>query len=397
MSIFHRRALGDTPYNIIPSRRGEVTGSVRVTADTALRSSAVWACLRLRADMLSGMPLDVFRKVGDMQVEVPKPAVLLDPSGTGCGVEEFLWSSQFDLDRVGNAFGIILDRDGLGMPRTIQLVRHEDVIVRIVDGTISYKIKNETYSKDDIWHEKQFTLPGLAVGLSPVAYAAWTIGQFQSAQDFGLQWFSAGGTIPSGHLRNSQKMVQPDEADIVKRRFKTAVESKDVFVTGKDWEYTTITTTANEAQFIETQQWGLADVCRFFGVPGDLIDVHSGLNKSAITYANVVQRNLQFLIINLAPAIRRREAKLSTLLPAPRFVKLNTDSILRLDPQTRNAVMLAQVAGKTLAPSEMRALNNRPDFTEAQIQEFYDLGIVSSPPVAGAAAQDTTAPEGIAQ
>jgi hypothetical protein len=53
MSILARRALGDTPNNLIPSRAPERTGSVNVTTDTAMRASAVWAAVRLRADLLS--------------------------------------------------------------------------------------------------------------------------------------------------------------------------------------------------------------------------------------------------------------------------------------------------------------------------------------------------------
>jgi hypothetical protein len=58
-----------------------------------------------------------------------------------------------------------------------------------------------------------------------------------------------------------------------------------------------------------------------------------------ITYANVTQRNLQFLIMHLQPAMGRREDALTTLTPRPQFVKLNTDVLLRMDPQTRTATI----------------------------------------------------------
>ena len=43
--------------------RASAGGAVRVTPDSALASSAVWACLRLRADLVSTMPIDTYRKV----------------------------------------------------------------------------------------------------------------------------------------------------------------------------------------------------------------------------------------------------------------------------------------------------------------------------------------------
>lgn len=391
VSILNRRALGDTPYNLIPSRLGNRTGSVNVTSDTALRTSAVWAALRLRADIISSLPIDVFRRVAGMQIEVPKPAVLINPGGQHVDMTEWMYSTQIDLDRVGNAFGIITEKDGSGNPRVIQLVKHELVTVRVKDGVISYRVDHKNYPAEEIWHEKQYTVPGLAVGLSPVSYAAWTIGQYQSAQDFGLSWFSSGGTIPSGHLKNTTKTVQAAEADKIKRRFKLAVESSDVFVTGKDWEYTTMNVAANEGQFIETQKFGLSDIGRFFGVPADLIDA-APVGKSSVTYANITQRNLQFLILNLGPAINRREKALSRILPQPRYVKLNTDALLRMDPDTRNSMILARV-GKTMTANEARELDNLPPFTPAQIAEMREMATIGTAPAADATSTDGTTQE----
>jgi phage portal protein BeeE len=60
-------------------RQGRMgNAGVHVTPDSALRHSAVWACLRLRADLVSTMPVDVFRRVNGVQVEVPKPPVLIN-------------------------------------------------------------------------------------------------------------------------------------------------------------------------------------------------------------------------------------------------------------------------------------------------------------------------------
>jgi hypothetical protein len=87
---------------LIPIRTGQKTGAVTVTNDSAMRHSAVWACLRLRADLVSTMPLDVYRRVNGMQVEMPKPPILVQPGGERVDMCEWLYSSQVDLDRAGN-------------------------------------------------------------------------------------------------------------------------------------------------------------------------------------------------------------------------------------------------------------------------------------------------------
>ena len=67
--------------------------------------------------------------------------------------------------------------------------------------------------------------------------------------------------------------------------------------------------------------------------PNWQVQVSPVCSNCAITYANISQRNLQFLIMHLGPAVGRREDAFSRkLVSNPRYVKLNTDALLRMDP-----------------------------------------------------------------
>ena len=366
--LFAKRDLAAT--EIALAERGRRSGTASITPDTAMRHSAVWACLRLRADLISTMPVDTFRRVDGVQVEVKKPALLVSPDGIN-DVTEWLYSSQVDLDRYGNAYGVITAKDAAGKPMKVELVSAGDVSVRAKGSTITrYRIGREEYDPSQVWHERQFTVAGLPVGLSPIAYAAYSIGGYLSAQQFALDWFT-NGAGPSGHLKNTQKTVEPNEAVTIKERFKAAIIGRDVFVSGPDWDYTPSAAAANDAAFLEEMKFGIADVCRFFGVPGDMIDAES--SSGSITYANVTQRNLQLLILNLGPAITRREAALSAALPAPRYVKLNTDALLRMDPGGRAAVIKQAIDGRWLTPDEAREFENRQPLTPEQEAQFDRL------------------------
>jgi HK97 family phage portal protein len=218
---------------------------------------------------------------------------------------------------------------------------------------------------------------GLPLGLSPLAYAAWTISGYLNAQQFADDWF-LNGAQPSGVLRNTEETIVREIAQAAKSDFKAAVEGRDIFVTGKDWEWTPATADAASSGFLEQQQAGLLDVCRYLGVPGDMIDAPP--QGSSVTYASVTQRNLQLLVINLGPAYARREEKWSTALPGDaRFMKFNTDALLRMDPETRTRSMLARVAGKTLVPSEARALDNLDPYTDAQLAELAYFAALGKP------------------
>jgi HK97 family phage portal protein len=374
VSLFGRQArfFGITgAQDLIPLRGSPSgTGSVYVSPDTAMRHSAVWACLRLRANLISTLPVDVFRRVGGVQIEAFKPPVLVNPGGDRVGILEWMYSSQVDLDRAGNSFGLITERNAAKLPSRIELQSLSACSVRERDGVLTYRIHGVEYSEDEVWHEKQYTISGLPVGLSPVAYAAWSIGQYQSAQQFAVDWYGSGG-IPKAMLRNTEETIDSKVALEMKTRFKASVETRDVFTTGKDWEYLPIQAESVGADWLEAQKYGIGDVARFFDCPGDLVD--AVVQSGNITYANVTQRNLQFLIMHMGPAVVRREAALTTLTSRPTYVKLNTDALLRMDPQTRALVMQTQIESRTLTPDEARELDNRQPLTEADMAQFERL------------------------
>lgn len=369
MSLFKRST--PTAAELIPSRVSSTRGNVVVTNDSALRHSAVWACLRLRANLVSTMPVDLYRRVNGVQVEVPKPKVLVSPGGDRVDIVEWLYSSQFDLDRSGNCFGLITERDGLGFPSRIDLLSLGDVSVVVKNGEITaYRIAGTLHDPVNIWHERQYTVAGLHVGLSPVAYAAWSIGEYLSIQDFALDWFG-NSTVPAAQLKNTAKTLTAQEAATHKERFSASVHAGQPWVTGSDWEYNPLTAANQTTEWVEGKQYGIGDIARFFDCPGDLIDAI--VTGGSITYANITQRNLQFLIMHLGPAVVRRENALSRLTSKPRFVKLNTNALLRMDPETQATTIASQIESRTLAPSEARALYDRPPLTDAQIAEFKTL------------------------
>lgn len=381
MSLFSaRHATITSAEQLIPSRMGGRRGSVSITNDSALRHSAVWACLRLRADMVSMMPVDAYRPFNGMQVEIPKPLVLINTGGDECRIVEWMYSTQFDVDRAGNVFGLITQRDALGLPSRIELQDLAGVSV-ICRGPkiLEIRIHGKPYPLKDIWHEKQFTVSGLPLGLSPVAYSAWSAAEYLSIQDFALDWFG-NSAIPAATLKHTKESVPQREAEVIKARYKASVAAGDLFVHGADWEYKPINSLASQSQWIEAKAFGLTDISRFFGAPADLID--AAVQNGSLTYGNITQRNLQFLIMNLAPTVNRRENALTTLLPGDRFIKLNTDAVLRMDPEMRARTIQMRIDSRTLAPSEARKLENLQPFTAAQIAEFDQLFPYRQPAIA---------------
>lgn len=375
MTVLFKRGLAypnsgwGNPY-VFPTNGAVGRGpfaSHRVDRRTAMAHSAFWASSRLRADLISTLPVKVKRNVLGRKVDVPTPPVLVTPDGDRIDITEHLYSSQTDLDTVGNNFAFISETDGNGNPSRLDLIPYEEVIVQIRDGVISYRVAGTVYDRSKIWHERQYTTSGLVVGLSPLAHAAASLYQHLTAQEFAINWFD-GGAIPTGVLRYEAAKLDPKETASAKARFKLSLENGEPWVTGKDWDYKIIEAQASQNSFIETMRLTDTDIVRFLGVPGDLIDVT--VQGSTINYANITQRNLQLLIMNLGPAIVRREKALSRLTASPREVKLDTDSLLRMDPATLQKMLGQQVKDRIKAPSEIRAINNDEPYTPDQIAEF---------------------------
>ncbi|HEY9415082.1 MAG TPA: phage portal protein [Pseudonocardia sp.] len=369
-----RHATLTTADQLIPDRSvvGR-PGAVSVTDESALRHSAVWACLRLRADLMSTFPVDVYRMVGGQQVEVPKPPVLVNPGGEQWDYLDWMYASQFDLDRAGNTIGLITERNALGLPARIELQPIGMCSVKLLrdTGKVEYWIDGKKYQPHQVWHERQFPVAGLPVGLSPIAYAAWSISEYLSIQQFALDWFGAGG-VPKARMKNTAKTITQAEAKSVKDRYAASVMNGDLFVHGNDWEFSFLQAENAGLEWLEGKRYGLADVCRFLGAPADLIEAAISAPGS-ITYQTALQRNLQFLVMNLGPVVTRRETRLSKLLPAPRFVKLNTDALLRMDPETAAKVIDTRLKNGTLTNPEARALYNQAPLTSEEIAEFERL------------------------
>jgi HK97 family phage portal protein len=355
-------------------------GNQVVTDDRAMRHSVVWACLRLQAGLISTFPVDQYRDVLGIQTEYsPMPPILTDPGGTRVGMVDWLAMTQLDLGRAGNTVGLIVERNAMrtpyypdGLPSRIELQPAAMCsYVKRRDKPAQWRIDGKFYDPRDVYHERANVVAGMDIGLPTVLYAALAIGEGLSMQKHGLDWFSTGG-IPKARMRNLAKRLNANEIATAKQWYSDTINNGDVLVTGNDWEYDFIQAQQAGMEFIEGRKLAGADVCRYFDTPADLVDVQASSGGS-ITYANITQRNLQYLLYHLGPMVARREVALSRLLPRPRYVKLNTDALLRMDPQTRQEVMRSKIESWFLTNSEARELDNLPPLTAAQRAELTDI------------------------
>jgi HK97 family phage portal protein len=375
--------MGAIPPNSQVGRLG--SGVSAITSDTALRSSAVWAALRLRANLISTLPVDTFKRdQSGINIPLGNPRVTWINGGQEVRWDEALYATQMDLDRSGNAFGVITKRNGADLPAEIELVSPGDVQCaprRAWGGSLSndweWRINGVRYEYEDLWHERQYVISGIPLGLNAVAYAAYAVGSYLTAQDFAIKWFSS-DAMPAAILKNEEEVVPPKVAEAAKAKYKSSMEPGGVFVTGRDWSLTPVSAANESNRYIETMQSSVSDIARYFDVPADLID--GAISGSAITYANITQRFTQLVTIHLGPSITRRELALGRLSAAPRFTKLNRRALLAMDPMTQAQLLGLEIDKRMTTVTEARRLQDKAPLTAEDKAEFKDLFGDKNPP-----------------
>ncbi len=296
--------------------------------DQALQHSAVWACVRLLADTVSTLPVDVYR--GGEQIDTPR--LLLEPA-SGQPAQEFLYSVMASLLLRGNVFGLITARSGPGLwPSQCELC-HPDRVGISADpntGAITYRIGGREYGRADVWHVRAFTLPGVALGLSPIDYQRQTVGVGLAAQVFGADYFASGG-VPLGQIILDDDASLPpvdvadnNPGDAILDSWARLPRRRAGLMVGMKFE--PISVSPEESQFLATQAANVAAIARIYGVPVEMIVGEAG---NSLTYANTEARALDYVRYSLTPWIVRLETALGRLLPAPQRVKLNADALLR--------------------------------------------------------------------
>jgi HK97 family phage portal protein len=336
---------------------------VPVGTDQALRLSAVWACVRLLADAVSTLPLDVYRR-GERDPLPELPPLLRQPAA-GLSLNEWLYAVMVSLLLRGNAYGIVTGRSGSTLlPAQVDLAHPDRLGVTVTpDGRISYRLNGKELDPADVWHVRAYTFPGAVLGLSPVEYARQTIGLGLAAEKFGAQFLDNAG-IPAGVPTSDQHIQQP-VADNLKARWKAAHQDKrDIGVLGNGARFQPITVRPDESQFLETSKANVATIARIYGVPPEMIAAESG---NSLTYANVEQRGLDFLTYAVRPWLVRLETAISTLLPSTQTVKFNPDALVRVALKDRYEAHKIGIEAGFLTKNEARELEDRPPLPPDQL------------------------------
>jgi HK97 family phage portal protein len=354
MSLFKRESRSWAPEPIISPFPGmSVFGNgSSLSMDQALRSSAVWACVRLLADTVSMMPLHAFTMREGIRVRIPDAPILANPSNNA-SMPDFVYMVMVSLLLRGNAYGLIVRKDSFGYPLQIELQNPDKVRVRQEGTRVIYSTKaNGDILPENLWHVRAYRMPGLDVGLSPIQYAASQINTDAAISRFALGYFQD-APHPSSVLTSDQSINQ-EQARTIKERLLASVNGREPIMLGAGLKFQPLSISPNESQFLESQKLGVAGLSRIFGVPPEMIAAEAG---NSLTYSNIEQKGVDFLTYSVQGWLTRLEAAMVPWLPGQKHARFDTSVLTRADLETRIKAGAIAIASKQQTPDEVRAWN----------------------------------------
>jgi HK97 family phage portal protein len=333
--LFERRASIESPtvplsssgiLEMLGMQPNNATG-VAVTERSALRFGAVWRAVNLISGLSGALPIHSYRSGSYKRANVQ---ILADPHPDLTPLEFWrlltahraLW---------GNSYGLKL-RNQVGMIREIHPLVPDRVRVTnvgssdanpggklfIVDGDIDRPL-----SSRDVFHIPGFGYDGVC-GVSPIRLAATSIALGLAAEEYGARLWSAGSML-GGVLQTEQRLDQPS-ADRLK--------AHEVAILDAGAKFQPITMPNNDAQFLESRDFQVSEVSRWFGVPPFLLNQ---TEKSTSWGTGLEQQATGFVKFDLHPVwLAPTEARITKELTGPGiYAKYKVEGLLRGDTAAR--------------------------------------------------------------
>lgn len=339
-----------------------------VTTDLALCLSAVFGCWRILSEGISTLPLETYtRDAGVRRVYQPRPDYLSFNPPQASRINYF---SQVMLSFLGagNVF-VATPRDELGVPLDLWPLQPELVRPYRKKGKILYEVQNvaEEFSPLDIMHIPYMLLPGALLGLSPLACAREVIDGGRKAQEFGSA-FAANHAVPPAIIEvpstGGDPQAEREKAKRVGQMWQDSHGGANAGKVGVLFGGATLKTIAispEDAQWLESKQFGVSEIARFYGVPPHLI---ADASNSTSWGSGLSEQNLAFGQFSLRPWIERIEDAHNRLLTTHGlgdvFIKLNLDALLRAALKDRYDSYNVGISTGFLTVDEARALEDLP-------------------------------------
>jgi HK97 family phage portal protein len=272
----------------------------------ALAYSSVWACVRVISETIAQLPWKTYQKAPrgkkDIAPEKNTVAWLLqmqpNPETTA-----FRWKrlmAAHVLTR-GNAYSEI-ERDTQGRPLWLWPIDPDRVKpMRDDTGALAYEVRNANREAVIVPAADMLHFRGLGdndtVGVSVIAKAKESIALGLAMERFGASFFGNGANL-SGVVTHPGKL-SPDAKTNIEESLKKRASGRNTLSTlvfEEGMKYEKIGIPPEDAQFLESRQFQVTEICRWFRVPP-----HKVQELSRATWNNIEHQSIEFVTDTIVP------------------------------------------------------------------------------------------------
>lgn len=360
---------------------GKSKSGADVNEDTAVKVTAVFACIRLLAQTIASLPLHTYQRLEDGKSKAfnhPLYHLLHDLPNPQCTSFNLRSIMMVNLLLTGHAYAEIVRNNAGNIVELWPLPSsHVAIHKNRQTGKALYVINTEDgqlryLHAAEVLHIQWLGLENLKP-FHPVVLAREAIGLSIAAEEFGSLFFESGANA-SGIAEYPQKLSEEG--------YKRFTESFDEKYTGlnknqrvmfleQGLKFTKLTVNPNEAQAVETRKFQVIEIARFYNVPPHLI-----MDLERATFSNVEHQDISFVKYSLRPYLVCWEQEMyRSLFTEPErrqyFAEFSVDGLLRGDAKSRAEALDIQMRNGVINADEWRALENMNPQPEGMGKIYY--------------------------
>lgn len=363
-----QRAIVNIPAWVDAPYTARTASGRSVTAVSALNYGPYFAAIRNISEDMAKLPLILYRRLErgkDRAWDHPLYPILHDAANPYQTAFEF--RQLLDSHRMawGNGYAL-KEYTGGGDIAALWPLRPDmmsvDRVTRFGPPVYTYQWSNGervAYNETEIFHVRG--IGDELVGWSIARLARESIGAGLSTEEYASRFWSndaSPGVVikhPARLSKDAHTQLKASWADA----HKGAANSHKAAILEEGMDIATIGVSPEDAQFLETRQFQVREMARWFRLPphklGDLADA---------TYSNIEQQALEYVTDTLGgPMVSWEQAiSLRLLLATERrsmFAEHLVDALLRSDTLTRYQAYALAVQNKLTFPNEIRERENQ--------------------------------------
>lgn len=338
-----------------------------VGIDGALQVSTVWACVTLIVETIASLPMAVFSTDNDgkrtsLRGDRLYQVLHTSPNRRQTAME--FWETML-INSVlrGNSYAKVQRAPDGSVISMWPLSTDQMDVLSADDGSLlyvySYGQEGIIYQERDILH-----IHGMGngiVGLSPLDYMRSSVNLSINAQNHTSATFKKEARRPG--ILMTENVLTTDQRAAVKRNFGDIVTGggKQLHILEAQFKFEPLGMSPADIQLLETRQFAVQDLARWFGVPSVLINDTGEASSLGSSTAQIVDG---FYRLKLRPQLIRIEQAIQSRVLTPKQraqgiqVEFNFSALLRASLKDRMEIYSKAVQNGLKTRNECRRLEN---------------------------------------